>query len=95
MAEQLLPPSVYNIFLLSLGLHVYSPAVQTFYQVRERATNIAELSHCDSLMQLSTESLATVNIPQDCYAFVDIYGSIACNLQDLHQLLAADINNAR
>lgn len=33
IVEELLPSSIYNIFLFSLSLHTYSPAVQLFHQV--------------------------------------------------------------
>ncbi len=32
-AEELLPPAIYNAFLFSLSLHIYSPTVQLFQQV--------------------------------------------------------------
>ena len=35
--EKLLPPSVHNVFIFSLAVHSYSPAVQLFQQVHLHA----------------------------------------------------------
>lgn len=105
MVEQLVPPTVHSVFILSLGLHSYSPAVQLFNQVRilnstwhkQLLFNTAVFT----LMQLSTEAYSKLSSGDgDCVAvdgiFMDVHGHYVCSIEGLQELLTRkNINEKR